>query len=150
MLFKSTRTRILIIHGPNLNLLGERESDIYGTLTLKQINRIIRRHAKDKSIRVRIFQSNHEGKILDIIHKNRKWARGIVINPAALTHTSIALHDAITGVRLPSVEVHLSDIQKREPFRKKSFLAPACIAQISGLKELSYIQGIDRILKYYR
>ena len=138
---------ILVIHGPNLNLLGEREPEIYGRMTLTELNKKIIEYARSKKIKVKIFQSNHEGKIIDFIHKNRHWAQGIVINPAAFTHYSYALRDAIAAVALPTVEVHLSDIDKRESFRKLSVIKPLCIDQISGQKEKSYLKGIDVLLK---
>ena len=138
---------ILVIHGPNLNLLGEREPEIYGRMTLTELNKKIIEYARSKKVKVKIFQSNHEGKIIDFIHKNRHWAQGIVINPAALTHYSYALRDAIASVGLPTVEVHLSDIHKRESFRKISVIKPLCIDQISGQKDKSYLKGIDVLLK---
>ena len=138
---------ILVIHGPNLNLLGEREPEIYGRTTLTELNKKITEYARSRKVKVRIFQSNHEGKIIDFIHKNRHWAQGIVINPAALTHYSYALRDAIAAVALPTVEVHLSDIHKRESFRKLSVIKPLCLSQISGEGEKSYLKGIDILLK---
>lgn len=139
--------KILVIHGPNLNLLGEREPEIYGSLTLEQINAQIQQFARQHQVEVMIFQSNHEGEIIDLIHEYRKWAQGIVINPAALTHYSYALRDAISAVNLPTVEVHLSDIHKREEFRRHSVIAPVCIEQITGLGSKSYLRGIKVILK---
>ncbi len=138
---------ILVIHGPNLNLLGEREPEIYGRTTLTELNKKITEYARPRKVKVRIFQSNHEGKIIDFIHKNRHWAQGIVINPAALTHYSYALRDALAAVALPTVEVHLSDIHKRESFRKLSVIKPLCLSQISGEGEKSYLKGIDILLK---
>lgn len=138
---------ILVIHGPNLNLLGEREPEIYGRTTLTELNKKITEYARSRKVKVRIFQSNHEGKIIDFIHKNRHWAQGIVINPAALTHYSYALRDALAAVALPTVEVHLSDIHKRESFRKLSVIKPLCLSQISGEGEKSYLKGIDILLK---
>ncbi len=137
---------ILVIHGPNLNLLGEREPDVYGTLTLQQINTEIQKLADSKNIVVKFFQSNHEGGLIDFIHENRKWANGLVINPGAYTHYSYALRDAIAGVNLPAVEVHLSDISKREDFRRISVIAPVCIRQISGLGLQSYLQGFEFLI----
>ena len=137
---------ILVIHGPNLNLLGEREPEIYGFKTLKDINREISNHASLKNLNVRFYQSNHEGKIIDCIHKNRRWTDGMIINPGALTHYSYALRDAISAVGKPTVEVHLSDIQKREDFRKVSVIQPVCTKQISGKGIKSYIEGLDSLL----
>lgn len=139
---------ILVIHGPNLNLLGEREPDVYGKMTLEDLNLEITQYAWQKGIQVECYQSNHEGDIIDFIHENRKDTDGIVINPGALTHYSYALYDAIRGVNIPTVEVHLSDIRSREEFRKKSVTAPACIAQISGKGKMSYLEGIATLVKY--
>jgi len=136
---------ILVLHGPNLNLLGEREPDVYGRVTLPEIDAAIRKHAAENDMKVRIEQSNHEGALIDTIHENRKWADGMVINPAALTHYSYALRDAISGAAVPAVEVHLSDIHKREDFRKVSVTAPVCIAQICGYGLKSYIMGLQRL-----
>lgn len=140
--------RILVIHGPNLNLLGEREPEIYGKTTLAELNLEITQYAWQRGIQVECFQSNHEGNIIDFIHENRNSADGMIINPGALTHYSFALHDAIKAVRIPAVEVHLSDIQNREAFRKVSVTAPACIAQISGKGRLSYLEGIALLIKH--
>lgn len=139
--------KILVIHGPNLNLLGEREPGVYGTLTLPQINAEIQKLADANHVEVKFYQSNHEGGLIDFIHENRKWANGLLINPGAFTHYSYALRDAIAGVNLPAVEVHLSDINKREEFRKISVIAPVCIKQISGLGLQSYLQGFEFLLK---
>jgi 3-dehydroquinate dehydratase-2 len=145
---KGEKMRILVIHGPNLNLLGEREPEIYGQTTLAELNLEITQYAWQRGIQVECFQSNHEGSIIDFIHENRNSADGMIINPGALTHYSFALHDAIKAVRIPAVEVHLSDIQNREAFRKVSVTAPACIAQISGKGRLSYLQGIALLIKH--
>ena len=139
---------LLIIHGPNLNLLGTREPEIYGSMTLLELDRYIQKEISAMELEARFFQSNHEGALIDFIHENRQWAHGIVINPGALTHYSYALHDALKGVALPAVEVHLSDIQSREDFRKISVTAPACVSQIAGLGKNSYIEGIRYLVKY--
>jgi 3-dehydroquinate dehydratase-2 len=134
---------ILVIHGPNLNLLGEREPQVYGTLTLSKIDEMIDKKAERLKLRVSHFQSNHEGTIIDFIHENRHDACGILINPGALTHYSYALRDAISAVALPCVEVHLSDIQEREPFRKISVIKEVCLDQISGEGVNSYLKGLE-------
>jgi 3-dehydroquinate dehydratase II len=139
--------RIIVVNGPNLNLLGEREPGVYGRTSLRQLESEIRSHCRDRSVRVRFFQSNHEGAIVDFIHRNRKWAHGMVINPGALTHYSYSLRDAIAAVSMPAVEVHLSDIRKREPFRRISVTRPVCIGQISGKGKAGYFDGIDLLLK---
>jgi len=140
--------KIIILHGPNLNLLGERDKKIYGSLTLRQINQKLKAFALAKKVTLRIFQSNSEGALIDFMHKNRKWAQGLVINPAAYTHSSYALRDSIEAMPFPSVEVHLSDIKKREKFRKISITAPVCVKQISGLGWKSYTEGVKFLLKY--
>jgi len=139
--------RILILHGPNLNLLGEREPEIYGTLTLEELNAEIERFAARRGVEVRIYQSNHEGELIDLIHEHRRWAEGLVINPGALTHYSYALRDAIAAVGLPAVEVHLSDIHSREPFRRRSVIKDVCLGQIAGRGLESYLEGIELLLE---
>ncbi len=140
------KKKILVVHGPNLNLLGTRETDIYGTLTLKEINANIKKAAAGKA-ELRFFQANGEGELIDFLHAQRKWADGLVINPAAYTHYSLALRDAIAAVDLPAVEVHLSDIKKREAFRRKSVTKAVCVAQVSGLGWKSYTEGLSLLLK---
>ncbi|MCI0493653.1 3-dehydroquinate dehydratase, partial [candidate division KSB1 bacterium] len=125
-------TNILIIHGPNLNLLGEREPEVYGSTTIFQLNQMLAQKARELGVEARFFQNNSEGKIIDFIHKYRIWAHGIIINPGALTHYSYSLRDAIAAVSKPAIEVHLSDIHKREPFRKISVIKEVCIDQIVG------------------
>ncbi len=138
---------LLILHGPNLNLLGEREPEIYGTLTLPQLNQRLKNAAKEHRVMLRILQSNCEGAMIDFLHKNRKWAQGVVINPGAYSHYSYAIRDAISAIQLPTVEVHLSDIQKREPFRRTSVVAPVCLEQVSGLGWKSYLKGIEILVR---
>jgi 3-dehydroquinate dehydratase II len=144
---KKPRLLILLVHGPNLNLLGEREPEVYGTTTLKEINAMVGREAKALGLSILAFQSNGEGPLIDFLHRNRKRAKGIVINPGAYTHYSIALRDAISSVQLPAVEVHLSDISKREEFRRHSVIKDVCISQISGLGPRSYIEGLRLLAK---
>jgi len=138
--------KILVIHGPNLNLLGARESDIYGSQTLEEINNSLKELAKEFNTQLVIKQSNHEGEIVDLIQHSRDYS-GILINPAAYTHTSIAIRDAIAAVNKPAVEVHLSNIYKREEFRKTSLIAPVTSGQISGFGPQSYLLGL-RALSY--
>ncbi|MEW6587342.1 MAG: type II 3-dehydroquinate dehydratase [Nitrospirota bacterium] len=133
--------KILIIHGPNLNLLGRREADIYGTKTLDDINGLLRQLAKELQLEVDIRQSNHEGEIVDWIQNSKEYF-ALVINPAAYTHTSVAIRDAIAAVEIPTVEVHLSNIHKREEFRHKSLIAPVAYGQISGFGFDSYLLGL--------
>lgn len=137
---------ILVVHGPNLNLLGEREPGVYGTLTLAELDERIRAHAAGRC-EIRTFQSNHEGALLDALHDARHWAAGIAINPGAYGHTSYALRDAIAGIRVPTVEVHLSDVEAREPFRRISTIAEVCVAKISGRGPASYFDAVDLLLE---
>ena len=135
--------KILIIHGPNLNLLGQREKDIYGTTTLAAINAQLKKSAKLQKTVVEFLQSNHEGAIVDAIgHATKNKFQAIVINPAAYTHTSVAIRDAILAVKIPVIEVHLSNVYKREDFRHKSLIAPACVGQITGFGVDSYLLGL--------
>lgn len=134
---------ILVVHGPNLNLLGEREPAVYGTLTLSELNAQIVAYGKTRGCAIRTYQSNHEGRLLDALQRARTWAAGVVINPGAYGHTSYALRDCIAGIRIPTVEVHLSDVDAREPFRKISTIADVCVGKISGRGPRSYLDGID-------
>lgn len=135
--------RILVIHGPNLQLLGKREQNIYGKVTIKQINDKLKSLAKQKRVRLKIFQSNHEGEIVEIIGNSKGKFDAILINPAAYTHTSIAIRDAISAVEIPVVEVHLSNIHSREEFRRISLIAPVSRGQICGFGLDSYLLGLE-------
>jgi 3-dehydroquinate dehydratase II len=139
---------IMVLHGPNLNLLGEREPEVYGHTTLADLDRLIEQKAKELGVALLSYQSNHEGALIDFIHAHRKTAHGLVINPGAFTHYSYALRDAIAGVHLAAVEVHLSDIHKREPFRQISVIKDVCIAQISGKGIHSYLEGLQVLVSH--
>ena len=138
---------IAVIHGPNLNLFGTREPSIYGSVTLDQTNQHLNETAGSTHT-LRITQSNHEGALIDTIHEAREWANGILINPGAFTHYSYAIRDAIAAVRLPTVEVHLSNIHTRESFRHTSVIVPVCVGQISGFGWRSYLYGLSALLDH--
>lgn len=139
-----------MLHGPNLNLLGQREPGIYGSVTLDAIDALLQETAKDLGIQVICFQSNHEGVLVDAIQEARHQHQGILVNAAAYTHTSVAIRDAISAVNLPTVEVHLSNIYRREPFRHHSYIAPVAIGQISGFGAESYRLGLHALVHYLR
>ncbi len=141
---------LLVIHGPNLNLLGSREVGIYGKVTMKQINAELLKAASELGVKIKVCQSNHEGEIVDLIGGSAKTYQGILINPAAYTHTSVAIRDALLASSLPAVEVHLSNIYKREEFRQHSMTAPACIGQVAGFGNFSYILGLKALVSSLR
>ena len=140
--------KFLVINGPNLNMLGTREPEKYGTTTLADIEKEIEAHAKKKGVEVDFYQSNIEGEIVTAIQKAKGIYDGIIINPAAYTHTSVALRDAILTVELPAVEIHLSNIHSREEFRHHSFTAPVCVGQITGFGKFGYIMALDAIANH--
>ncbi len=140
--------KILVVHGPNLQLLGSREVAVYGKVTLKEINAALEREARERGVELVIEQSNHEGAIVDRVGGGVKEFAGILINPAAYTHTSVAIRDALAACGLPAVEVHLSHIYKREDFRQHSMTAPACVAQVTGFGKDSYLLGLRGLVVY--
>lgn len=141
---------ILVLHGPNLNLLGQREPEIYGSLTLDDINRLLVEEGRRLSSNISAVQSNHEGTLVDAIHDALLKHQGIIINAGAYTHTSVALRDAISSVKIPTVEVHLSNIYRREEFRHHSYIAPVAIGQISGFGAKSYLLGLQALIYHLR
>ena len=139
---------ILVVHGPNLNLLGIREPETYGSTTLAQIDRNLQQEAQRLQVSLSCLQSNHEGALVDAIHQAQGKHQGILINAGAYTHTSVAIRDALVGIDIPTVEVHLSNIYRREEFRHHSYIAPIAIGQISGFGANSYILGLQALVNY--
>ena len=139
---------VLILHGPNLNLLGSREPGIYGRVTFDELNKRLVEAGGDLGVEVRTFQSNHEGVLIDQLHQAQDWAQGVVFNPGGYTHTSVALRDAIAAILIPVVEVHLSKVQAREEFRQISLTAPVCIGSITGFGWQSYMLGLEALTRY--
>ena len=142
------KRRVLVLHGPNLNLLGKRQPEIYGRLTLEQINRKIRSLANELRVEVDIRQSNSEGELVSWIQEAPRQFGALVINAAAYTHSSVALRDALTAVGIPAVEVHISNIHRREEFRKRSLIAEAVVGQIAGFGVHSYLLGLRAAVEY--
>ncbi len=141
---------VLVLHGANLNLLGKREPEIYGSTTLEDINQRLAAQGQSLGIQLSCFQSNHEGALIDAIHAAAGVYQGILINPGGYTHTSVALRDALSGVYIPTVEVHLSNIHKREEFRHHSYIAPIAVGQISGFGADSYRLGLEALVAHLR
>lgn len=139
--------KVLVLHGPNLNLLGTREPDVYGAVALDEIDRRLQETASEHDVELQCHQSNREGVLIDAIHEARGWADGIVFNPGAYTHTSYALRDAIAAVGLPTVEVHLSNVDAREGFRRRSVIAPVCVGKVAGFGWYSYRLGLEALLQ---
>lgn len=138
--------KILVIHGPNLQLLGKREPAVYGKVTLEQINTALKKIAKKRKVALRIVQSNVEGRIVDLIGKSKNKFSGLLINPAAYTHTSVAIRDAISGTGIPAVEVHLSNIHSREEFRHTSLITPVAKGTVLGFGMNSYLLGLEALI----
>jgi len=136
---------VLVLHGPNLNLLGRRRPEVYGGMTLAEIDQRLQQRAGELGLTLRIQQSNHEGELIDALHQAIDWADAILINPGGLTHTSVALRDAIEALAKPTVEVHLSNIYAREPFRHVSLISPVCSGQIAGFGWRSYLLGLEAV-----
>ena len=140
--------RIAVIHGPNMRLLGRREPTVYGSSTLEEINGDLERLASELGVGLEIFQSNHEGEILDFLEDVSTRVRGILINPGGLTHTSVSLRDALVGIGLPVVEVHLSNPSSREAFRHRSFVAPIAVGVVAGFAKTSYVLGFQGLVTH--
>ena len=141
---------VLVLHGPNLNLLGMREPDVYGHLTLAEIDRRLVASGQELGLEVRTSQSNNEGTLIDALHTARDWSAGVVFNPGGFTHTSVALRDAVAGIGLPVIEVHLSNVHGREEFRRHSMIAPVCVGTIAGFGWRSYLLAVQALADIIR
>lgn len=138
-------SKILVLHGPNLNLLGQREPEIYGQLTLAEIDQKLAEAGSEMGLEVRSFQANGEGALIDALQEARGWAAGVVFNPGGYTHTSVALRDAVTAIDLPVIEVHISHVDAREEFRRRSLISPVCVGKISGFGWRSYLLALQAL-----
>ena len=138
--------KILILHGPNLNLLGTREPEVYGSMTMEDINSKLVELGKELGAELTCLQSNHEGALIDALHDARTWAKGVVFNPGGYTHTSVALRDAISSIQIPVIEVHLSNVYAREEFRQVSMISAVCVGKITGFGWRSYLLGLRALL----
>jgi 3-dehydroquinate dehydratase-2 len=136
---------VLVLHGPNLNLLGMREPEVYGKMTLEELDQRLLAAGADLGLELRFYQSNHEGALIDALHEARGWASGVVFNPGGYTHTSVALRDAVAAIGIPVVEVHLSNVDGRDDFRRHSLIAPVCEGKISGFGWRSYQLGLQAL-----
>ncbi len=136
---------VLVLHGPNLNLLGQRETDVYGQLTLEELDERLEAMGREIDLDVRSFQSNSEGELIDALHQAQEWAKGVVFNAGGYTHTSVALRDAVAGISIPVVEVHMTNVQARERFRHHSWIAPVCAGTIAGFGWRSYWLGLQAL-----
>lgn len=146
----SSKLKILVLHGPNLNMLGKRETSIYGLTDLGGVNCELQERAKKLGVTLLAFQSNSEGELVEAIQKAAHQYNGLIINPAAYTHTSVAIRDALLAAAIPTIEVHLSNIYQREEFRHHSFVAPVVLGQISGFGKMSYLLGLEALVDYLK
>lgn len=136
---------ILVLHGPNLNLIGQREPDIYGSMTLSEIDQELKSSGAEMGLEVRTLQANGEGALIDALHEARGWASGVIFNPGGYTHTSVALRDAVAAIEMPVIEVHLSNVYAREEFRHQSLISPVCAGKIMGFGWRSYMLGLQAL-----